>query len=265
VIDGQTVEGVAAAPHLGVDAEGASIGPPTVEHLLLTVQQPPQFRIFCSEAYQYAHRGTIYPYLMEVERQNGFDGPIELEIGDRQNRDLDGIEMLPLVIPAGQTQGFLPIYLPESMHINIQSQNQLYCQGHAFFDAGGGRRSMLFVSEMRCMLRSLPTVARLVAVEPQAVVRPGEDFRCCLALERTANFPGQMEVHLVESAATAGFTAEPVTLPAGATETEIAVHAPADFRGPSTVLTFRGTGPLQSSAPVTSTVVTEARVMVRGE
>src|SRR6185369_2279338 len=56
-IGDKTVSHIARARHLGVDAEGVAVGEPTVEHVLLTVQHKPPFRLYCAEAYQYAHRG----------------------------------------------------------------------------------------------------------------------------------------------------------------------------------------------------------------
>ena len=118
-IDGKPTTRIAHARHLGVDSEGVSVASSTLDRLHLTVKHKPVFRLFCPEAYQYAHRGSIFPYPMEIERLDGFNEPITLEIGDRQNRDLDGIEMIPVVIPPGETETFLPIYLPETMHINV--------------------------------------------------------------------------------------------------------------------------------------------------
>ena len=68
----------------------------------MTVQHKPLFRLFCSEAYQYAHRGTIHLYQMEVERFDGYNGPITLQIADRQIKDLDGADVLETTIPAGR-------------------------------------------------------------------------------------------------------------------------------------------------------------------
>ena len=102
---------------------------------------------------------------MEIERLNGFDGEITIQIGDRQNRDLDGIEMIETVIPAGRSEFFLPIYLPETMHINVQSQSQLYSQAYALFqDVNGNEQSVLVLSEKRNMLRTLPPVVKSLPI-----------------------------------------------------------------------------------------------------
>ena len=94
------LERTASISHLGVDSEGRSVGSATLEQIPLTVLHKPIFRLYCAEAYLYAHRGSVFPYLMEIERQAGFQGKITLQIGDRQNRDLDGIEMHEVEIPS---------------------------------------------------------------------------------------------------------------------------------------------------------------------
>ena len=247
-----------AARHLGVDVEGISAVTATSQQLHLTVCHTPVFRLFCNEAYMYAHRGTVYRYAMEVERLDGFDQPITVQIGDRQNRDLDGIQMIPFVIPAGKTEGFLPIYLPETMHINIQSQSQLYSQAFAHFtDKHGRRQAVLVLSEKRNMIRTRPPVVKMFAVDESLSGAPGSSVTCRLRLERTTNFPGGMSVtlHAVEGAA--GFSAKPTRFEPGknsATAT-IAVPRGADAQKPVTLL-FRATGRM----PDGTEAISESRV-----
>ena len=103
------------------------------ETLQLTVQHKPIFRLTCNEAYQYAHRGTVYPYSIQVERLNGFAGEITLQICDRQVQDLDGIEVVERVVPPGVKEISALVYLPETMHANAQHHSRPYVQGYASF------------------------------------------------------------------------------------------------------------------------------------
>ena len=59
---------------------------------------------------------TIYPYLMEVERLDGFDGPIKLQMADRQIKDLDGVEIVDTTIVPGQSQVMLPVFSRNDAH-----------------------------------------------------------------------------------------------------------------------------------------------------
>jgi len=251
----ETISRVAAAAHLGRDVEGVSLGSPTVDHVQLTVRHKQVFRLYCSEAYQYAHRGTVYPYLMEVERMNGFDGPILLEMGDRQIMDLDGVEIVNSTFPAGTSQLMLPLYMPETMHINVQPHSNIYAQAYVVFqDRWGARQSMLQVSEMRCMIRPLPTVARLRAGEKAVVLRAGQSQTCTLQLDRTTNFMGPMRVELVD--APAGIHAEPVVIPADQSAAVASITTdPGLALPPGAALKFRGTGDLPRDVKLISEVI----------
>lgn len=262
-IAGQPLMRIASSPHLGRDVEGVSIGKSSTESFHLTVLHKPLFRLFCSEAYQYAHRGTIHQYQMEVERFDGFSGPIRLQIADRQNKDLDGVEILETTIPAGESKVLLPLYLPETMHINVQAHSNVYAQGIASFkDSLGKDQSTCIVSEMRCMIRTLPTVARLHADHDEIQFAPDGQASCSLRLDRTSLFGGPLTIELVPEVSSQGITAEPAVILAGEKETIINLRsAPGAKIIRDAPLRLRGTGDLGGG----TTVVTEALVFVRGK
>jgi hypothetical protein len=255
-IGGQAVTRIAFAPHLGRDVEGVSVGRPTTEHFHLTVQHKPLFRLFCSEAYQYAHRGTIHRYQMEVERFD-YNGPITLQIADRQIKDLDGADVLVTTIPAGETRFLLPLYLPETMHINVQAHSNIYAQGFATFqDRWGRQQSTCIVSEMRCMVRTLPTVTRLQAVDRELTFSTDGTANCRLHLDRTTLFSGPLQIALMDDPSTRGLTAESVSIPAGKTEALLVVRRiPGEKLSPKATLRFRGTGDLGEGTTVIAEVV----------
>lgn len=261
VHEGQSIADKALALHLGHDAEGVSPGEPLVDHLQLTVRHKPLLRLYCSEAYQYAYRGTVYPYLMEVERLQGYNGPIHLEVADRQIKDLDGIEVQQCTIQPGQSQIMLPLYLPETMHINVQAHSNVYSQAYVVFqDAWGQKQSQLMVSEMRCMIRPLPTIVKLLAADRELVGRPGETIICRLKLERTSLFSESMAVELVEPPSSARWLDAPVTIPAGEGTVDLQLRIPAELasRTEPVPLRFRATGHL----PGYVSVISEAQVSV---
>ena len=231
------------------------------DHLQLTVRHKPLFRLYCSEAYLYAYRGSVFMYPMEIERLNGFNGPITLQVGDRQNRDLDGIEMFEVTTSPGKSEILLPIYLPETMHINVQSQSQLYCQAYAtFVDAHGKKQSVLVLSEKRNMLRTLPPVVKLNAVDQRITGKPGETIRCRLKLQRTTNFSGAMTVRLMPSKQMAGIVAAEVRIPAGKTDAVMTLRLPPRLNSRASLpLTFRAMGKLTDG----TTIITSAKVELR--
>jgi hypothetical protein len=253
-IDGQKCTRTLTATHLGHNADQIGLGSSSVDHLQLTVAHKPVFKLYCSEAYQYAHRGTVYPYQMEIERLDGFDGPIHLEVADRQIKDLDGIEVREMTVQPGQTSFMLPLYLPETMHINIQAHSNVYAQGHvAFVDKWGQQQSHLVVSTMRCMVRTLPPVAKLQAVDRLLSVRLASTVNCRLELIRTSNFSGPMKIELVSTDRSTACAAEPVTLGAGESAVAVPVRVNSDVARPrDALLTFRATGSMSGNVQVVS-------------
>ena len=251
-VAGTVIERSVRAMHLGHDPDGIGPGASDVDHVQLTVVHKPVFRLYCNEAYQYAHRGTVYPYLVEVERLNGFDQPIHLEVADRQIKDLDGIEIPKITIAPEQSQLMLPLYLPETMHINVQAHSNVYAQGHVeFVDKFGQKQTMLVVSTMRCMIRTLPTVVKLRSRERELVVSGLEPVICSLVLDRTPNFTGLMQIRLVDPPP--GISAEATTIGPGEDSTDMAIQIAGLMPRPSSVpLRFRAVGIMDDDVQVVS-------------
>ncbi len=251
-INGQSVERQVRATHLGHDVDGISLGLTDVDHVQLTVVHKPVFKLYCNEAYQYAHRGTIYPYLMEVERLDGFAGPIHLQVADRQIKDLDGIEVIETAVDPTQSQVMLPLHLPESMHINVQAHSNVYAQGHVeFLDKFEQPQTLLVVSTMRCMVRTLPTVVKLRTAQREITAQPGSTVNCSLILDRTSHFTGPMHVHLIDPPA--GITAASAVIAANQTHTELVLQLDPTMKSPpSGRLKFRAQGTLDDDTQVIS-------------
>lgn len=241
-IDGKPASRIATATSFGTIRE----------NLHLTVQHQPLFRISCNEAYQYAPRGSIFPYPMTIERLNGFSGPITLQLCERQVQDLDGIEVVQVVVPPGAVEAKNRIYLPETMHAGVQHHSRPYVQGYASFtDRWGTKQTILAVCEKRCMVRTMPPVVKLRATATASTARPGEMIECKLALERTTNFTGPADIELV---ATPGAHADAVHIESGSNEAVLRVKLDRDVPVPlnGLILKFRATGPLPSGTVAVS-------------
>jgi hypothetical protein len=228
---------------------------PALSDLRLTVQHKPVFRLTCSEAYQYAHRGSIYPYRMQVERLDGFDGEIHVQICDRQVQDLDGIEVIEQVIPRGAKEFDNLIYFPESMHASVQHHSRPYIQGYATFtDRWGQQQTLLAVADRRCMVRTRPPVAKLRSGEGHVLVRSGPAAECKLFLDRTSDFGGAARIELVDAPPGVSLQAGKNEIAAG--NDSVAVRVSLGTAATSTApLKFRATGRMADGATMISEVV----------
>ena len=256
MIANQPVEHIANVASLG---EATAAIANTVQ---LTVQHKPIFKLTCNEAYQYGHRGTIYPYAMQIERLGGFDGEIHLQLCERQVQDLDGIEVVETLIAPGVTEFKNLVYLPETMHASVQHHCRPYSQAWATFtDKWGQRQSMLSICDKRNMIRTMPTVVKLKTLDDQVTARPGENIRCQLVLDRTPNFDGAMDIELIEPLARTGFMAERVRIEAGQTRAEVLVRIADSARcSPDLSLKFRAVGQLREEVTVISEVAVPVRI-----
>jgi len=192
---------------------------------------------------------------MTIERLNGFTGPITLQLCERQVQDLDGIEVMESVIPAGTSEAKALIFLPETMHTGVQHHCRPYVQGYATFtDQWGTKQTILAVCDKRCMVRTTPPVVKIRAVTCEVAAVPGGSFECKLTLDRTSNFTGAADIELLPSP---GFKAAKVQLKAGQVDAVVRVEVEGTMkRQDEVVLTFRATGKLPSGG----TAVTEATV-----
>lgn len=244
--------------HRGHDSFGRGVDETWRDVISLTVRHKPVFRLHCKEAYQYARRGTVYPYLMTLERLDGFSEPVIVQRGDRQNRDLDGIEFIQTTVAPAESDFMMPIYLPETMHINIQSQSQLYTQAVASFtDAHGQTQHVLVVSEKRNMLRTMPTVVKLRATDTVLEGRPGEVVVANFELNRTSNMRSAMRLQLVKTES-AKFQLPPRQFSRGSSNIGVPVTIPADVSPGDYQLAFQASGALDAKPD--HTVITSATV-----
>ncbi|TXT36214.1 MAG: hypothetical protein FD138_1061, partial [Planctomycetota bacterium] len=138
-----------------------------------------------------------------------------------------------------------------------------YAQAWArFTDKWGQKQSMLAISDKRNMIRTMPTVVKLKALDDHVAARPGATVRCQLVLDRTPNFDGAVDIELVEPDARSGFMAERVRIEPGKSRAEVVVRIgdSASFE-PDRTFKFRATGQLREDV----TVVSEATIQVHAE
>ncbi|HIF00434.1 MAG: hypothetical protein ABGZ23_18515 [Fuerstiella sp.] len=249
--------------HRGHDSFGRSVHGVWRDVIALAVRHKPVFRLHCEEAYQYAHRGTIYPYTMTLERLGEFKEPVVIQRGDRQNRDLDGIEFVQTTVGIEQASFSMPIFLPETMHINIQSQSQLYTQAYASFtDSHGQKQHALFVSEKRNMLRTLPTVVKLSADGTALAGKPGDVVSVRFELERTSNMQNAMRLELVQNIAE-GFDVPVQQFTRGQVLIDVPITIPDEMTSGDYQLTFKASGALDAKPD--QTAITSATVTLHVE
>ncbi|MCH7988412.1 MAG: hypothetical protein IID46_04585 [Planctomycetes bacterium] len=112
------------------------------------------------------------------------------------------------------------------------------------------------------MLRTLTPVVKLQAVDKKLSGNPSDAIVCRLRLERTTNFPGAMDLKLLQPSAEAGFVMETVKIASGQTEVTVKVRVELEQRSREPItLRFRATGRM----PDGTLVITETKIPFRFE
>jgi hypothetical protein len=215
--------------------------------VLLAVGLATPFKIIDQYVMTSAPRGEIYRRKYRIER-NGFDGPIEVRLADKQARHLQGVTGPVVVVPPGETEVEYPAHLPPWMELGRTCRVCVMAVGRVK-DADGREHVVSFSStEQNQQMIVVVGPGRLDLELGKLSVRaePGGTVRVPVKVARGTDLGGPATVEVVIPPHWAGVTAKPVTIPAGE-------------RDGFVELTFAkgGSGPFNQPLVVRATVKTE--------
>jgi hypothetical protein len=223
----------------GVEVVRAAAGPATaggagVEGLLLAVGLPTPFKVKGDFDYRWAPRGTTTRRKFTIER-NGYDGPIEVALADRQMRHLQGVSGPTVTVPAGATEFEYVIDLPPWMETGRTCRACVLATA-VIKDADGRLHQVGFSSlqpneQIVAVIEPGPLA---IEIEPGSIMATaGAAATVAVRLRRSAAMIGPLRLEAVLPVGLRGVSADPVEIPAGKTEGTITLHFAADFRGPT--------------------------------
>ncbi len=208
-------------------------GVPAVDSALLAVALPTPFKIVGDFDMRWAPRGTVHQRHYRIER-NGYDGPIEVRLADRQARHLQGVTGPTITVPAGANGFDYPVRLPPWMETGRTSRTCV--MGLARIKDSDGQEHVVSYSSVQ------PNEQVIVVVEPgrlgvelertSLTAAPGRTVPLPVLVSRGKNLAGPIRVELVVPAHIRGVVAEPVRLPAGQGKAVLSLHFAAAHLGP---------------------------------
>jgi hypothetical protein len=235
----------------------ALAGPAPGESVLLAVALRPPFKLAGSYDLRLAPRGTVFRRHYRIHR-NGFTGPLEARLADRQARHLQGVTAPPVLIPAGATEFEFSVTLPAWMEIGRTSRACIVLVGT--IKEGEHEHVVSTTSaEQNDQIIAVVEPGRLsLELERYSLLAvPGKPAALGLQVRRDRGLTGPVKVDLVLPAHVRGVRAEPLQLSADQSQGELKLHFdrnPGPFNMP---LVVRATLP-GASGPV----VAEARLEV---
>ena len=169
-------------------------------------------------------RGSTHLFPLLVDRLDGFDGEIILEMTAKQQRHRQGLAGDEFIIEPSAKRIEYPIFVPEWME-TTKTSRMILNGAIRVADSKGTMRTLLQTMEMRFGI--LPEGAMMKVThrsgEYQAVI--GEGLRIPLTVSRVPEFQEPVRRELVPSEGQKdSISAEPLSLPASESEVVLQVH-----------------------------------------
>jgi hypothetical protein len=247
----QTVSRTAVLP----GAQAAS----EIDSALLAVTVPTPFKVVGQYDMRWAARGTVYQRRYKIER-NGFDGPIEVSLADKQARHLQGVTGPTVTVPAGVSEFEYPVNLPPWMETGRTCRVCVMAVG-LIKDADGNEHAVSFTSlQQNEQLVAVIEPGRLGVERDRATLRaePGKTVELAVRVSRGKGLVGPVKVELIVPEHLHGLGGGPVEVAAGEARAVLPIHFAADASGPYNMpVTIRATL-LDGGKPV----VAETRVEI---
>jgi hypothetical protein len=210
-----------------------SRGMPEQSAVLLAIALPTPFVIKGEYDMGFGARGGMHKRKYKIER-NGFDGPIEVSLADRQARHLQGVEGPTITVPAGVSEFSYSAYLPPWMETGRTCRVCVMGVGiHKEPDGSEHRISFSSVNQNEQLVAVIgPGMLALEADRLSHTAVPGKAFIVSVHIKRGQGIEGPVELTLVTPAHLKGLTALKTTIPAKMERGELVVNCADPLAGP---------------------------------
>ncbi|HXT59216.1 MAG TPA: hypothetical protein VN699_11305 [Pirellulales bacterium] len=208
-IDGQTRSHAATLPK--------PPGEMAIDDVLLAVSMPTPFKVVGTYDLKFAPRGTALKRNYTIER-NGFAGPLEVQLADRQTRHLQGVSGPKIAVPPEATAFTYEVYLPPWMELGRTSRSLVMAVG-VITDSDGSRHTVSFTSQNQneqIVALVAPGELGLQSQRTSLVARPGGTAEIPLRVLRGKSISGPVKLEAIVPSHIRGIAAESVVVPANA-------------------------------------------------
>ncbi len=228
---------------------------PAVDKIALAIAMPTPFVIKGEYDMGFAARGGVHQRKYKIER-NGYDGPLEILLADRQARHLQGVAGPNIVVPAGASEFTYAVQLPPWMETGRTCRVCVMGVGTVKDEAG---------QEHRVSFSSVNQNEQLVAVvgpgqlameldQSSGTLIAGQALTIGVKVKRGRGFEGPVRLELLAPSHLRMVTAEPTAIAkdqeAGVMKIRVAGAMPGILNMPLTVraVVDHATGPIVAEA-----------------
>lgn len=176
------------------------------------------------------HRGSTHLFPFNIERLEGFAGPITLEMTAKQQRHRQGLASDEFVVPAEAKRVEYPIFVPEWME-TTKTSRMIINGAVKVADPKGNVRTLLQKQELRVGILPEGALMKLSHSAGEPTVTLGSEIKIPLALSLASELRDPIKITVMPSEdQTSLLTAEPVQLSPGQKETPLVVRIANDAK-----------------------------------
>ncbi len=176
------------------------------------------------------HRGSTHLFPFNIERLEGFAGPITLEMTAKQQRHRQGLASDEFLVPAEAKRVEYPIFVPEWME-TAKTSRMIVNGAVKVADPKGNVRTLLQKQELRVGILPEGALMKLSHTAGEPTVTLGGEIRIPLALSLASELRDAIKITVMPSEdQTNLLSAEPIPLSAGQKETTLIVRVANDAK-----------------------------------
>jgi hypothetical protein len=213
-----------------------------VDSVLLAVSLAAPFKIVGDYDLRLAPRGTLHRRRYKIER-NGYQGPIEVSVADRQLRHLQGADGPPVVVPAGVNEFEFAVQLPPWMETGRTCR--VCVQGEAVVKDGGTEHVVSYTSagqNEQIIAVVEPSRLGVETGRTSLAAVPGGFVTVPVKISRGKGLTGPVKLELLLPAHVRGVTVDPLRIPADQSRGTLTLRFATGTCGPFTApLVLRAT------------------------
>jgi hypothetical protein len=207
-------------------------GQPRLEDVLLAVALPTPFVIKGEYDMGFAARGSIHKRKYKIIR-NGYDGPIEVSLADRQARHLQGVTGPTIVVPAGTDEFTYAAQLPPWMETGRTCRVCVMGVGVIKDESSGLHRvSFSSVNQNEQLVAVVgPGKLAMELTKTSFTAKPGQTMSVAARVKRGLGVKGPVLLELIVPAHIGGFIADAATIAPEHDQGELTIRCAANAVG----------------------------------
>lgn len=228
-INGTKVSHSAQTPFIGnLTPRSPSEGQRSDCLFTVTMPAPFEIKVVSRQTSNELPRGTTFLCPLEIVRQPGFSGDLQIAMNAQQDRHRKGMRGPLMPVPASATRIDYPIFMPEWLAVELTCRMVVHGVG-AVPDPRGRIRYLTRAGDNRITMVMEAALLKLECPTPQLTAHPGQKIEIPFTLSRSAKLPLPTTVKLIIPDELQGkVQCDPITLPAETSTGTLTVHPPVD-------------------------------------